>query len=175
MPCDNTNNDSMYNKDDFILVKSGRGCYGCYFDNIGDCHPSYFPRCGEDQIYVKKDNQCNCPVAMPVLGSKEGAIVEESTEFKEPEEPKLHQTDLHDPVNKPKHYVLIPEKGIEVRDLMKVLADQLDEKYYHGMLVSDYVQMMQYLLRWHRKNGLEDLEKAQWYLSKIIEQVKGTN
>jgi len=155
-----------YNIDDFILVSENVNgdCRGCYFDSIDDCSPTYFPSC-HNQIYVRKEEkeQYDCPVDMPILGSKEKVNISESP------------SNQHDPINKPNHYMLFPEKGIEVRDLMKVLADQLDMEYWHGMLVSDYVQMMQYLLRWHRKNGLEDLEKAQWYLSKIIEQVKGTN
>ena len=155
-----------YNEDDFILIKETEGhCKGCYFKSLGGCYPDNFPPCGFDEIYIRK-KEYNCPVAMPIIGNKENVNV-----------PELQSTSdtQHDPVNKPKHYMLIPEKDIEVRDLMKVLADQLDEEYWHGMLVSDYVQMMQYLLRWHRKNGLEDLEKAQRYLSKIIEQVKGTD
>ena len=155
-----------YDRDDFILIKeTEEHCKGCYFNSLGGCYPANFPPCGLDEIYIRKNGECDCPVAMPILGSKETVNISES--------PSTSDTQ-HDPVNKPKHYMLFPEKEIEVRDLMKVLADQLDEEYWHGMLVSDYVQMMQYLLRWHRKNGLEDLEKAQWYLSKIIEQVKGT-
>ena len=157
MPCDN-----KYDEKDFILNSSkypGQ-CKGCYFDKIGEC---YLPPCGSNGIYVRKEEEYNCPVAMPILGSKEKVNI--------PDNPSIQ----HDPVNKPSHYMLFPEKGIEVRDLMKVLADQLDMEYYNGMLISDYIQMMQYLLRWHKKNGLEDLEKAQWYLSKIIEQVKETN
>ena len=169
MPCDNTNNDSMYNKDDFILVPEtvDNDCQGCFFDLNGGCSPTYFTPC-RDKIYVLKEEKYDCPVAMPALGSKEKVNIPDTKTSDS-------QQNQHDPVNKPKHYMLFPEKDIEVRDLMKVLADQLDMEYWHGMLVSDYVQMMQYLLRWHKKNGLEDLEKAQWYLSKIIEQVKGTN
>ena len=163
MSCGNTNYCSVYDEDDFILVPTivdGK-CQGCYFDSIGDCFPDNFPPC-RSKIYVLKEEQYNCPVDMPILESKEKVNI--------PDNPSIQ----HDPVNKPNHYMLFPEKDIEVRDLMKVLAGQLDEEY-HGMLVSDYIQMMQYLLRWHRKNGLEDLEKAHWYLSKIIEQVKGAN
>ena len=31
---------------------------------------------------------------------------------------------------------------------------------------------IKYLWRWKQKNGLEDLRKAQWYLSKLIKRVK---
>ena len=81
------------------------------------------------------------------------------------------EEDLEDVVNKPKHYALWPEYSIEVRDLMKLLADQLDEKGYSGLLISDYIQAMQYLLRWHNKNGAEDIKKSVWYLNKMLEQL----
>lgn len=77
----------------------------------------------------------------------------------------------YDFVNKPKHYMLIPEKDIEVRDLMKVLADRLEGNEYPAMFISDYIQMQQYLLRFDQKNGKEDLEKAKWYLEKLIEEL----
>lgn len=77
----------------------------------------------------------------------------------------------YDTVNKPKHYMLIPEKGIEVRDLMQVLAERLEVNEYHAMFISDYIQMQQYLLRFDQKNGKEDLEKAKWYLEKLIESL----
>lgn len=72
-------------------------------------------------------------------------------------------------VTKPKHYMLFPEYDIEVRDLMILLANQMDFEGYSGILISDYVQAMQYLLRWHNKNGVEDIKKAQFYLNKIVE------
>lgn len=82
-----------------------------------------------------------------------------------------YKLEEYDNVNKPKHYMLFPEHNIEVRDLMKLLADQLDYEGYSAMLISDYIQAMQYLLRWHNKNGIEDVRKAKWYLDKIIEEL----
>ena len=82
-----------------------------------------------------------------------------------------HKLEEYDNVNKPKHYMLFPEHNIEVRDLMKLLAGQLDYEGYSAMLISDYIQAMQYLLRWHNKNGIEDVRKAKWYLDKIIEEL----
>jgi len=76
-----------------------------------------------------------------------------------------------DAVN-PKHYDLFPEHGIQVRELMQVLCDKLDKEDYSSFLVSDYVQAMQYFLRWFEKNGVEDIEKGVWYMNKIIEQLK---
>lgn len=81
-------------------------------------------------------------------------------------------TGNHDSVQKPKHYMLIPDQGIEVRDVCKAMSEKISSKGYSAMLVSDYVQMLQYLLRWQDKNGLEDLEKAEWYLKQIIKSLK---
>lgn len=89
----------------------------------------------------------------------------------------------YDIVDKPKHYMLFDQmdatafayanRGIEVRDVLKKLVD----KAYLGnftpddlpMTMADYVQMMQYLMRFMDKNGVEDLRKASWYLDKMIE------
>lgn len=74
----------------------------------------------------------------------------------------------HDVVSKPKHYMLFPDKGIEVRDVIEQLVKKI-EYYPEGMFIADYVQMMQYLMRFMDKNGVEDLKKARWYLDKMID------
>jgi hypothetical protein len=74
----------------------------------------------------------------------------------------------HDPVEKPKHYMLFEEEGIEVRDVLKKLVTKM-EMHSSGMFIADYVQMMQYLMRFMDKNGVEDLKKARWYLDKLID------
>lgn len=73
-----------------------------------------------------------------------------------------------DAVNKPKHYMLFPDKGIEIRDVIEKLVSKMCP-FDDGMFVSDYVQMMQYGMRFMEKNGLEDLKKMRWYLDKLIE------
>ena len=74
----------------------------------------------------------------------------------------------HDPVVKPKHYMLFEEEGIEVRDVIKKLVSKLHA--FRPMFIADYVQMMQYGMRFMDKNGLEDLKKQRWYLDKMIEE-----
>ncbi len=81
--------------------------------------------------------------------------------------------DLHfDVVYRPKHYVLFEEEGIEVRDVIEKLLDKLTKNSkgftFSHQCASDYVQMMQYLMRFMDKNGVEDLKKARWYLDKMI-------
>jgi hypothetical protein len=80
--------------------------------------------------------------------------------------------DMHfDVVNKPKHYMLFEEEGIEVRDVIEKLVNKIPpvSRDYGGLFVADYVQMMQYLMRFMDKNGVEDLKKAKWYLDKLIQ------
>ena len=74
----------------------------------------------------------------------------------------------HDPVEKPKHYMLFEEEGIEVRDVIEKLVDKIEWRPDSSLFVADYVQMMQYLMRFMDKNGVEDLKKARWYLDKLI-------
>jgi len=79
--------------------------------------------------------------------------------------------DLYDVVSKPKHYMLFEDQGIEVRDVIEKLVDKMPTMYvtHNSLFVSDYVQLMQYLMRFMDKNGVEDLKKARWYLDKMIE------
>lgn len=74
----------------------------------------------------------------------------------------------HDPVEKPKHYMLFEAEGIEVRDVIEKLVSKFSPQE-SGMFIADYVQMMQYLMRFMDKNGVEDLKKARWYLDKLID------
>lgn len=64
---------------------------------------------------------------------------------------------LTDKINPP-HY---KQGNIEVCDF--IIDQKLD--YLEGNIIK-------YVCRYKRKNGLEDLEKARWYLNKLIEQVK---
>ena len=77
----------------------------------------------------------------------------------------------YDTVNKPKHYMLFEEEGIEVRDVIEKLVNKIPpvSRDYGWLFVADYVQMMQYLMRFMDKNGVEDLKKARWYLDKLID------
>ena len=74
-------------------------------------------------------------------------------------------------VDKPKHYMLFEDQGIEVRDVIEKLVDkfELTSLGHSYMFAADYVQMMQYLMRFMDKNGKEDLKKARWYLNQLID------
>lgn len=88
-------------------------------------------------------------------------------------------------VNKPRHYMLFNEdevisfesKGIEARDVIEKLIGKMQDAsldkspstFQCPLFESDYVQLMQYLMRFMDKNGVEDLKKSRWYLDKLIE------
>ena len=93
-------------------------------------------------------------------------------------------TTEYDVVSKPKHYMLFDkyqvalrsadDQGIEVRDviaqlLYKIYNSQQAVPIEIPLFEADYVQLMQYLMRFMDKNGVEDLKKARWYLDKMIE------
>lgn len=77
-------------------------------------------------------------------------------------------------VNSPKHYQILP--GIQVRDVANTIADRLGKAGYTGGFISDYVQMLQYLLRFDQKGSdLQDLEKAKKYLDWLIADLELRN
>ena len=79
------------------------------------------------------------------------------------------EVNKYNTVTKPKHYMLFEDKNIEVRDLMSLLSTRLQTAGYSAMFISDYIQAMQYVLRFDQKNGKEDISKAIWYFNKMLE------
>lgn len=65
-------------------------------------------------------------------------------------------------VNHPEHYQSI--KGIECIDVMEAFTEGLE-----GIEAVDTAQVIKYICRWKKKNGLEDLEKAEFYLCHLME------
>lgn len=71
--------------------------------------------------------------------------------------------DEKDNIN-PDHYKV---GGIETFDFMKAkLSKEALEGYCAGNVIK-------YVTRYSHKNGVEDLKKAQWYLSKMIQSMEG--
>lgn len=70
-------------------------------------------------------------------------------------------------VHHPDHY---NQNGMEVWDVIKAFTSELSgaEAFYAGNAIK-------YILRWDKKNGIEDLEKAKVYIDKIIEGRKEHN
>lgn len=68
-----------------------------------------------------------------------------------------------DNVVSPNHYVT--DKGFEVFDVQEAFIHELK-----GMAASYWCNVVKYILRFQRKNGVEDLKKARYYLGKLIEE-----
>lgn len=64
-----------------------------------------------------------------------------------------------DMVNSPPHY---NQKGVECIDAIQAATDDGFEYYLQG-------NIMKYVWRYRYKNGKQDLQKAAWYLKKLIE------
>jgi hypothetical protein len=68
-----------------------------------------------------------------------------------------------DMVNSPAHY---NKAGIETIDIIQSVTGDGFESYLQG-------NILKYICRYKYKNGTEDLEKAKWYLNRLIETVTG--
>ena len=68
---------------------------------------------------------------------------------------------MNDNVNHPAHYT---QGNIECIDAIKDVIPDLDG--FQGYCTGN---ILKYIWRWHYKNGVEDLKKAQWYLNRLIE------
>ena len=66
-----------------------------------------------------------------------------------------------DPVNNPSHYQ--SKNGLETIQVIEAFTDGLE-----GMEAVDTANVLKYVCRWKKKNGVEDLKKAQWYLENLI-------
>lgn len=69
----------------------------------------------------------------------------------------------HDNVNHPKHYA----GKVECIDCLESATEGLN-----GIEAVCTANAIKYLFRWKRKNGVEDLKKAQWYINRLIEKLE---
>jgi len=69
---------------------------------------------------------------------------------------------IGDPVNHPPHYNY---GGIEAIDAIRAACDGLNG--FEGYCAGNAIK---YLWRWKRKNGVEDLHKAVWYITRLIQE-----
>ena len=72
-------------------------------------------------------------------------------------------TENNDNIISPNHYT--SGKGFEVFDVQEAFIHELK-----GMSASYWCNIVKYILRFQRKNGVEDLKKAKYYLEKLIEE-----
>ena len=73
-------------------------------------------------------------------------------------------TEKPEMVNHPAHYQ--SEKGIEVIDVMEAYTEGLG-----GIEAVDTSMVIKYICRWKQKGGVEDLQKAEWYLNHLINHI----
>lgn len=68
-------------------------------------------------------------------------------------------------VHHPPHYQ--SETGLEVIDVIEAFTFDLK-----GIEATDTGNIIKYICRWKNKNGLQDLNKAKWYLEHLIAHVE---
>ena len=68
-------------------------------------------------------------------------------------------TPVHDAVNHPSHYI---QGGIECIDAIEAATEGLSG--FEGMCTGNAIK---YMWRWKYKNGVQDIEKAIWYLTRL--------
>ena len=81
-------------------------------------------------------------------------------EYDKPVEPKIPD----DVINHPQHYK--GKNGLETIDVIEGFTDA--KAWSNGNTIK-------YICRWQKKNGLEDLYKARFYLNRLIKIVEKEN
>ena len=88
-------------------------------------------------------------------------IGNEYRKMKQAQEQSDHKQTM-DMVNNPPHY---NKAGIETIQAIKAMLGEGFKYYLQG-------NIMKYIWRYEYKDGVQDLEKAQWYLNELIEDRK---
>ena len=65
----------------------------------------------------------------------------------------------HDPLNKPVHY---NQAGIECIEAIEAMTENMS-----GAIAPHAANVLKYMWRCEYKNGLEDIDKAIWYLTRL--------
>lgn len=68
---------------------------------------------------------------------------------------------IRDAINHPMHYA---DRDIEVIDYIQ---DNMSVNQFRGYLEGNVIK---YISRYKKKNGLQDLLKCRWYLNKLIQE-----
>ena len=107
---------------------------------------------------------------LPDVDAEKHKELERKEELKELAK-KIITTDILEPkdtennnnIISPNHYT--SDKGFEVFDVQEAFIHELK-----GMSASYWCNIVKYILRFQKKNGVEDLKKAKYYLEKLIEE-----
>lgn len=73
--------------------------------------------------------------------------------------------ETNDLVSHPAHYQT--KNGLETIDVIEAFTANLE-----GIEAVDTGNVIKYICRWKKKNGLQDLKKAEWYLQHLIGHVE---
>ena len=102
----------------------------------------------------------------PVEAVFKGVTSEGELQFKTEDGWTVHlkntETDF-DVVDKPEHYNTNLPEGVEVIDIIAAQTAGL-----FGIRAVCQANVIKYVLRWQKKNGVQDLEKARYYLDRLI-------
>ena len=71
-------------------------------------------------------------------------------------------------VSHPDHYK--SKNGLEVIDVIEAFTSDLS-----GIEAVDTANIIKYICRWKKKNGVQDIEKAIWYAQHLVDHLKGVN
>lgn len=102
-------------------------------------------------------NGSNDPQRIPTF--TESKLSQAKTVF-----PQLSRTPQADAVNHPSHYTA---GKVECIDALESATTGLQ-----GIEAVCTANAIKYLWRWKRKNGVQDLQKAVWYINHLIEKAK---
>lgn len=76
-----------------------------------------------------------------------------------------HLFECDDKAVNPQHYKT--KNGIEAIDAIEAFTDGLN-----GIEAVDTGNALKYLCRWKRKNGIQDLRKAIWYITHLVRHLE---
>ena len=84
---------------------------------------------------------------------------------------------VNDVVKSPKHYRLFEEFGLEIKDVNKRILDNIEKSDFDMTLYEAgwLQQALQYQMRAHEKNGLEDYKKAIQTLQFVVDSMEERN
>lgn len=68
-------------------------------------------------------------------------------------------------VSHPTHYQ--SKNGLEVIDVVEAFTDGLN-----GIEATDTGNIIKYICRWKKKNGIQDLKKIMWYTQHLIDHLE---
>lgn len=80
-------------------------------------------------------------------------------------ETNIHTKQYDAAVDHPSHYKT--KAGIEAIDVIEAFTEGLEGK--EAVCTGNAIK---YILRWHNKNGLQDLKKCRWYLNRLIKHIE---